>query len=46
MLSRRMKAAYTYFREHLALDAAGHGMSPLHQALLRSMIDLGCGWRF
>jgi iron complex outermembrane receptor protein len=42
----RLKAAYTYFRENLDNHAFGHGMSPLHQASLRSMIDLGGGWEF
>ncbi len=42
----RLKGAYTYFRENLDNEAMGHGSSPLHQASLRSMFDLGRGWEF
>jgi iron complex outermembrane receptor protein len=42
----RLKAAYTYFRDNLEGMAFGRGTSPLHQASLRSMIDLGRGWEF
>jgi iron complex outermembrane receptor protein len=42
----RLKAAYSYFHENLDAAALGHGMNPIHQASLRSLIDLGCGWEF
>ncbi len=42
----RLKAAYTFFRENLSAAAVGNGMSPKHQASLRSMVDLGSGWEF
>ena len=42
----RLKGAYAYFRENLEGMAFGHGTTPLHQASLRSMLDLGRGWEF
>ena len=42
----RLKAAYNYFHDNLDVAAVGHGMNPLHQASLRSLIDLGHGWEF
>ena len=42
----RLKAAYNYFHDNLDVAAVGHGMNPMHQASLRSMIDLGGGWEF
>jgi iron complex outermembrane receptor protein len=42
----RLKAAYSYFHDNLDVAAVGHGMNPMHQASLRSLIDLGRGWEF
>ncbi|MDZ3836617.1 MAG: TonB-dependent receptor [Rhodospirillales bacterium] len=42
----RLKAAYNYFHDNLDVAAVGHGMNPMHQASLRSLIDLGHGWEF
>ena len=42
----RLKAAYSYFHDNLDRAAVGHGMNPMHQASLRSMLDLGHGWEF
>jgi iron complex outermembrane receptor protein len=42
----RLKAAYTYFRGNFDNGVRGRGISPLHQASLRSMLDLGGGWEF
>jgi iron complex outermembrane receptor protein len=42
----RLKAAYTFLDFDVPAPAATHGMSPKHQASLRSMMDLGHGWEF
>jgi iron complex outermembrane receptor protein len=42
----QLKAAYSYFRDNLEGMAFGRGTSPLHQASLRSMLDLGGGFEF
>ncbi|MDZ3836619.1 MAG: TonB-dependent receptor [Rhodospirillales bacterium] len=42
----RLKAAYTFLRTDLSDDNLSRGRSPLHQASLRSMLDLGRGWEF
>ncbi|HRK94678.1 MAG TPA: TonB-dependent receptor [Rhodospirillales bacterium] len=42
----RLKAAYTFLNFDVPAPAPEHGMSPKHQASLRSMMDLGDGWEF
>ena len=42
----RLKAAYTFLHLDVPAPAPVHGMSPKHQASLRSMMDLGSGWEF
>lgn len=40
----QVKAAYTLFHENLNDDSIGRGTSPLHQASLRSQMNLGDHW--